>query len=141
MISEVTLKEFIEDHLAELERSIDRRFACVEALVIAGVAAHQREHAQIDTQRVGDAHDVSRRLDAMNDLRAQMSAERGLFVTRALLDSQLQSVSQQLTDLGGRIEQQARLMADIQGRFWMAGTFLTFLSVLVSLALKFFSGK
>jgi len=135
---DVSLLDYIKDHLDELEASINRRFAALETMMKTGVEAHHREHSQLDTQKARDEADVNRRLEAMNELRSQINSERGLYVTRPLLDSQLEALHRQNQDNRTRLEELSRQLADIQGRFWMAGTALTFLSVLINVMLKLF---
>jgi hypothetical protein len=67
--------------------------------------------AQLITAR---ATDIQRRLEAMNELRAQIDNERGRYVTRELYDTKTD-------DINERINLQEQFASNIQGRMLVAG--------------------
>lgn len=104
--------------------------------------------ADVERRIVERGVDMERRLAALNELRSEVVADRGLLVRREFLDQRLQSMDaayevQRLADLAAiaRIGDELRAIqqqsANLQGRFWALGVGLTVVVVLVNVAISF----
>ncbi len=58
--------------------------------------SHEREHVLGDKALALAAGDVNRRLEAMNELREQITSERGLYLTRETYDDKHNSLEQRI---------------------------------------------
>jgi len=77
-------------------------------------AAHMREHEQM-LLALGTARDeVNRRLEEMNELRAQITTERGEFLLRKEYEGKHEALLE-------RIGAQERARANLEGRMWAIG--------------------
>lgn len=127
----VTLREFLE-----------RGVQALGAQLSTYIETHRQEHAQLAGQVEGARRAVEARLDGMNELRSQITAERGLYVTRDYLDSRLNSMNTRIDDgtklanthfetNSHRIQETERARANLDGRFAAWGLVLTAIAVIV----------
>ena len=93
-----------------------------------------RQHHDVVHNLLGDlvtakATDIQRRLEAMNELRAQIENERGRYVLRDVYDIKV-------NDINERINLQAQFASDIKGRMLVAGAVILAISSLLVKFLK-----
>jgi len=81
-----TLHEHLDQRLDTLERTIDRRFASLDD------ALDKAEKVR-DAQIVAAAADVQRRLEGLNELRQEVTEDRGMLVSRAVFDAKVDAVN------------------------------------------------
>lgn len=89
--------------------------------------AHRREHVLEDKALEVAADDVDRRLEAMNELRDQITSERAEYLTRTSFEDKHDGLDRRV----GALEQSR---SNMEGRMWAIGAGV----VLVELALRFF---
>ena len=87
---------------------------------------HQGEREAVEIA----ATDINRRLEAANELRAQINNERGLYLTRELYDREHSALSQRVANL----ELSASRVA---GSIWAMGATISILLSVVTIALHF----
>lgn len=123
------------DDTVTLRELLEARFAAIDARTAALVESHAAVH------QVAEGN-VNRRLDEMNELRAQIEQERGVYVRRDQLDAMLLATSVEFRELAkanqARISNLEAQAQNWQGRFWMAGAVLALLIALTGLLIKFF---
>lgn len=110
--------------------------------------AHLREHDR-NTQLLDQtATDLRARLNEMNEIRAQIGVERGLYATKETTDKELQSVRQRIDDVATVINERLdRLAVDVQtnanrlsnydGRIATLGLLLIVINIIIGVILKF----
>jgi len=143
---DVSLKEHLESRL----RSVEERLQTHER-------AQYREIEQA-TKKSDEARvALETRLVEMNQMRAQILAERGEFVTRDMLDARIIGIEARLTTIVTRLESvvsrdvlDARLQSlalrlevlertksNLEGRLWMFVTGLTILSIVIQTVTRY----
>ena len=100
--------------------------------------AHHREHLEyrerIETATVA----LDKRLDQMNEFRAQLTEERALYVRRDMLD-EFRIASAKVTDANAaRIRDLETAKSNLEGRFWAFGLGLGALVVIVNVVISLF---
>jgi predicted nuclease with TOPRIM domain len=139
MADEVTLKEHVESLFQALGERLDTY-----------MGVHVTEHQALAQQVDRDAATVNQRLEEMNNLRTQISSERGQFATRDLLDSRVQALSERLEEMSKginlRFEEMNKRMADaeraranLDGRFAMVGMLLLGSSIIINVVISIIS--
>ncbi len=100
--------------------------------------AHRREH-ELEARALDVARDlqdralslarqdVDRRLEAMNELRDQITSERGEYLTRTNYDVRHETLIDRISIL-------ERARANLEGRMWVLGAVV----IIVELGLRFF---
>lgn len=154
-MSEITLRELIEQRIADLElrfhEHVVRNLEQHEVLRHAVEQRRRDAHRDQDQEaaRVAATHAaLDKRLDGMNELRRQIEAERALYVDRDRLDAvvkslegQIDGVSRnlegQMSGLSERLNQAERLRANLDGRFTMLGLLLLGASIALNLAVAY----
>lgn len=91
---------------------------------------HEVEHESLQIAK----GEINRRLDEMNNLRLQITAERGEFLGRDAYDREHNVLRDQLD---GRIKVLETVNANLQGRMWMMGAVISLFLSLLTLALHF----
>lgn len=92
--------------------------------------AHDREHAML-RDALGKAEGaVNQRLEGMNELRAQINAERGAYLSTSTYEAKHEVLVEKIN----RLEQQG---ANTSGRFWALGVGLTLIVITINVALHF----
>lgn len=126
--------------LRELLEAADRALtATLERYMATHCAMHQQEHLQV----LRDAALIDARLLEANEFRAQLSHERGLYVSRDMLDSRLAAMNTRFEQLivatnthfdvnGKRISVVETIMANMQGRIYTAGAILSLIVTIVA---------
>ena len=102
---------------------------------------HQAEAKALSVAREGDAKaldiaskEIDRRLEGMNELRAQISTERGRYVLRESYDEQ-HSALRDAIDARLKILENNR--SNLEGRMWAMGAGLTAFVIILNLALHY----
>ena|SRR2546430_6284606 len=117
-MTDVALKEYIEGLLLALKEQGDLRWD-----------SHIREHILLK-EAIDAAHTVlEARLTAMNEFRSQIQDERHEFMKRSEYDIHHDQLEKRVSKLEND-------KSNLDGRFWMLGSVLTGLSILIPLLLK-----
>jgi hypothetical protein len=97
--------------------------------------AHAREHGLTQTAVEKAEQSLGVRLEGMNELRAQITGERGTYVTRDMLEAKLGGldgkVEGALSGVGRRLGDLENKQANLDGRFLVLGGVLAFGLVVV----------
>lgn len=118
-MTDVALKEYLEGLVSSLEKQDTAHWA-----------SHTREHALLK-EAIDAAHAVlETRLETMNEFRTQIQNERHEFLRRDEYDIQ----QDQLEKRVGKIENDK---SNLDGKFWMLGSIITGLSILLPLLLNY----
>jgi hypothetical protein len=83
---------------------------------------HEIRHTAMEEARRLAAIEIERRLEGMNELRAQISNERGMYLTRDLYDRE-HALLRDTLDTRVKILESAR--ANLDGRLWALGAVVT----------------
>lgn len=126
----ISLREYVDVRLAELERRLTGERQLL-------VAANEDRRTEME-----------RRLNTLNELRAEVVSDRGLLVRREFLDATLESMEKALE--ARRVSDKAALErlaedirsiqkadANLQGRLWALGVGLTIVVVVVNVVIRF----
>ncbi len=92
--------------------------------------AHERVHSLEEEARRLATVDVDRRLQGMNEFRAENLEDRGKYVTREVLDGKLEALDTRL-----KLIENAR--SNLEGRLWVFGAVI----LLINLAVWWFGHK
>ena len=136
----------LRDHITSL-------FDAQAARLDSYVAAHSEMHQKLAEQVVQAAKVIDQRLEGMNELRAQITGERGQYVTRDVLDQRNGALALRIEELGRRVDQRfeetgkritemERAKANMDGRMAMLGLMLlgasAVLNLIISIATRAF---
>jgi hypothetical protein len=80
--------------------------------------------------------DINRRLEAMNELRTQITEERGMYVLRDRHDSEYDLLRDHMDS---RIKVLESSKANVEGRMWAIGALMSALVVIINCTLYYFS--
>lgn len=108
-----------------MESAINHERELREAWQLAHAQQHAAEAEALRMARV----DIDRRLDAMNQLRDQITQERGTFLARDLYDREHLRLRKEFDDRLKRLETSD---ANLQGRILATGAILAFLLSVVA---------
>ena len=119
----------LEDRLTEYQKT--------------GVRESELEAKAVERTR----QEMERRLNEMNEFRAQLATERATYVTRDMLETKISSVMARLEQnplanaarieaIQKRVEELERDRANLQGRFWAGGVALSALVTLLNWLLR-----
>jgi predicted RNase H-like nuclease (RuvC/YqgF family) len=86
---------------------------------------------------------MAEKLADMNNLRTALESERGLYVTRDMLDTRIdstvaarqqavKSLDAQLENISSRLDAVERAKANLEGRFWVLGAGVPVLVIVVN---------
>jgi len=123
MDGSVSLRELLESRFMQLEQRIEES---------------QRTHSAVHA--VAELN-INRRLDEMNELRDQITEERGRYITRDQLDSRLGQTIAEYHALAERNAARLSILesqvSNLQGRLWAFGAAVTVLIAGAALLVKF----
>ncbi len=127
--SRVTLQAFIEQALQAQRLAVETALGVQTRALETAFSAHRREHdaAQLALEKAERA--LSVRLEGMNELRQQISTERGQYVNRKDHDTQLDGLRNDISAL-------QNWRAGIDGRLAMVAAAGPIVALLFSLGLK-----
>ncbi len=94
---------------------------------------HKREHAQERAALLDARANIDRRLEGMNELRAQISSERGEYLTRTEYEAKHEALIARINAL-----EQAR--SNVEGRMWALGGIVVVIQVALAFAVKAWGG-
>jgi hypothetical protein len=80
--------------------------------------------------------DINRRLDEMNELRKQITSERGEFLQRSVYDRE-HSLLRDSSDARLKVLETGK--ANLEGRLWAIGAIISVLLVALELVMNYFS--
>ena len=111
------------------------RLIALEAVFYERWGGHTREHELLAEGLRAAKVDVDQRLDSMNQLRDQITAERGEFVRRDMYDREHAT----LRDAhDSRIKALETAKSNLDGRIWAVGAVVAVLSIAFEFMLKYF---
>jgi hypothetical protein len=123
----VFLREHFDERLAAVQATVEARFAGADKAIATAfeavresnrihAEAHAREHhaQQMAIAKAEDAMAI--RLEAMNEFRSQLTAERGTYLTKEEFRRVEDAWTRRLDELTKQIEVQGKLWANLQGR-------------------------
>ncbi len=126
----ISLREHIYSRLEELDKRIILAFE-------GHTSVHSAEHEALEKA----AKDITTRLEAMNEFRAQLLEERQHYVTRVLFDAEYNNLQSKLEARANLNEQRIsvleRAQSGAQGSMWMLGIVMTVLGVLLGLFFRY----
>lgn len=108
----VTIKEYLEKRIDELEKSIDRRFASADSQVKIASAA------------------LGERLNSMNEFRAQLKDQTALMLTRSESDAQHEKID---SDIRSLRESRSDIQGKASGISMIVAIVIAVLSILISI--------
>ena len=94
------------------------------------VAVLQERANSADRAVVVALTDLGRRLDEMNQFRAQINLERNTFMTKDLFDAKH-------NELGTKVEALALAKSNLEGRMWMLGAFIGAATLILNIAMRY----
>jgi hypothetical protein len=98
--------------------------------------SHQQLHTEEEKALNIAKGDINRRLDEMNELRKQITNERGEFLQRSVYDRE-HGMLRESTDLRLKILETGK--ANLEGRLWAIGAIISVLLVALELVMNYFS--
>jgi hypothetical protein len=116
---QVTYRDFCDARMAALYGSLEQLRAIVDSKFLSSEKA-------LAVALVAQ----ERRLDLLNEFRAQMQDQAMAFARRDLIDVQMISIDKRLRDL-------EKFQSNIEGRIWAFGIGITILSMVIGVVLKF----
>lgn len=110
--------------------------------------AHKRIHEMEQESLALARQSIDGRLDEMNQLRAQISAERGFYVSReyydqnhnSLRDSLMILINQHARESDTRLKLLETTKSNLEGRLWMMGAAISGVVIVVNFIL-YYMGK
>ncbi len=103
-------------------------------------AMHEQRHAAEQDSVNATRIELSRRLNEMNEFRAQLAQERNQYVTRDMHDRDRDQVRDAMQVLGMSIDQRLKLLennnSNWQGRWWAVGAIVTLAIAVIGLILR-----
>lgn len=119
-MTDVALKEYLEGLISSLEKQDTAHWA-----------SHTREHVLLK-EAIDVAYQVlSTRLETMNEFRAQITSERGTYVTKAVYEERHENLKTQLNKLEIK-------NSNLDGKLWMLGAGLTGLTIVLNLLFQWY---
>ncbi len=101
---------------------------------------HIETHRNELRERILAASEINRRLDEMNQLRAQIENERGRYVVTEVYTKAQENLRDQLYALDRRMDDRLKLLenlsANVQGRLWMMGATISAVVIIVNVAMR-----
>lgn len=126
----VSLKTYIDAKVGALYKTINEKDVHYRAIIELLESKHEQHFALIEKALMHAEKEMERRLEGMNELRAQILSERGQYVTREILEEKLSVLGERLI----RIEQ---LKSNLEGRLWMLGAVIVALTVVLNLVFAY----
>ncbi len=99
---------------------------------------HLDMHVAMDLARSLAGDDINRRLDGMNELRAQITSERGLYLSRELFDREHSALRD---SIDARLKILETKGSNLEGRLWAVGAFISLVVSFVIVAMNLFFRK
>jgi hypothetical protein len=94
------------------------------------VAVLQQRANSADKAVIVALTDLGRRLDEMNNFRAQINTERNTMMTKDLFDAKH-------NELGAKVEALALAKSNLEGRMWMLGAFIGAATLILNIAMRY----
>ena len=104
--STVTLREYLEGRLAELDGKVHRRWE-----------AHYESHALLQRDLDKTEAQLEARLEGMNEFRKQLDRQSALFITRDMHDALISNVKQEQQRIEGSFNVRLAPLEDFQKKF------------------------
>lgn len=100
--------------------------------------SHLDKHADLARALVEAREQIDQKLEGMNELRMQITSERGLYVTREMFDREHASLRETMDTRLKFLEGSAN---NLQGRLWAIGAAISFIVALTTIAINLFLKK
>lgn len=113
----ISLKEYINDKLANLEKSIDTRFQSVNLMTNSALASADKATLKAETA-------VERRLEGLNELRGMANDQQRTFIPRAEIDIINKTLSDRLDKIENRmVALESEKSGSAKGVSWVVAIF------------------
>ncbi len=103
--------------------------------------AHERFHTLDKEALILARREIDRRLEEMNQFRAQIVQERGMFVSREFYDEQHRRLNGAIEAAKEAVDVRLKMLetskSNLEGRMWMMGAAISAVVVLVNLAMRY----
>lgn len=109
----------VEDITSVLQTNVELRFRDAERATALATAA------------------LEKRLESMNEFRDQLRDQAAKFITRTEIEDKVAASQPVLATVNGRLGGLENARANLEGRMWAIGVFVTIISVAVSIAVNF----
>lgn len=122
----------------EREKVLLERWAAHHREHLVHQDAHDREHIEYRDRIETATVVLDRRLDQMNEFRAQLTEERALYVRRDMLD-EFRIASAKVTDANAaRIRELETAKSNLEGRLWAVGMGIGALVIVINVVIAVF---
>jgi chaperonin cofactor prefoldin len=105
--------------------------------------AHEHEHEMLAGGIETGQKDIDRRLEEMNQFRAQIQQERGEFLTKMEYESRHRELEVRLSTNKDAQDKRLNILelakSNMDGRLWALGAIVTVLTVLVNIAFRYWT--
>jgi hypothetical protein len=85
--------------------------------------------------------DLGRRLDEMNQFRAQINLERNTFMTKEIFDAKHNELAGKIDgvarEMNAKIDILDRAKSNLEGRMWMLGAVISIATVILNIAMHY----
>ena len=115
----------------EYQKRIEAHFNATDARIVADEKLRVRENELLAQQVVTAKSAIDIRLEGMNELRAQINKERGLYLEAALFDAKYEAIIERLNRMDLKV-------ANWEGRFWMLGAGITSMVIVIQVLMNWY---
>ena len=111
------VRQALDKAASEVDRRLVDILESYKNLLASHTGLHDSDARALQLAR----EDIERRLEGMNELRAQINGERGLYVTRDMLEGKLEGLDGKVDGMSATIRGEGRSQGDaIRGEFRIA---------------------
>jgi hypothetical protein len=136
-MSDVPLRDYIDERCNNLQAEMDRRMVTVDRLRTLSNETLAARFEAIDKAASLAALSLDKRLESMNEFRQQLNHQAATFITRSESDERIKTINTVHDSLEMRVQALERMSANVEGRMWALGAGLTVLTIIVSIGLHF----
>ena len=119
---------------------LERDLAALDRLVHSQLLGHEREHVLLMQGVEEFKAFLKTKLLEMNEVRAQINAERGNYAAQTTVDAKVDATRAQMSSLDSALQARVKslemVMSNYQGRLWALGGGLTALTIIIKIFWK-----
>ena len=119
----------LEAVFSEYQKRVEAHFQATDSRIEGTEKLRERENELLEQQVLVAKAGIEIRLEGMNELRAQINKERGMYLEQSVFNVKHESVL-------GRLSQLDVKVANWEGRFWMLGAGITALVVAIQMVMN-----
>lgn len=112
----ISLRQYVDLNVRALRERIDGLETQIAMSLEAHNKAHEREHAMTETAVIKAEEAMTMRLEQMNEFRAQITNERGAYLTKSEFNRFEESYTARHREVVERINEQRNLWSKLQGQ-------------------------